>query len=348
MLRIAVEARQSTIVGHDVSLSVFLRIIRPLREFSTRKPILLIIETTQRLLEQAVPDFDVLIMNRPFSSLSAALASRAKALDIPVIVDVDDWMYGNPSYGKGLLKGADPQIISGIYALADCVVVPTSFFRQAISPSYRGPTYCIPYATDFCEEDAYLHRESTKSILLSSMFTLKLGSKTVAFAEAIKEFLSQNEDWQLDFYCENFDISIFSHDRISVKKPIGYKEYRKILSRRNYDFCIVPLSGYEDLDDILFNACKSPVKYVDYSAAGLPAIFSRSPVYEMAVTNKVTGLLVDNTTEDWLLALNSLASSTELRERLANNCYEDAKKHYTLERTAAAWEQVINSVVNRA
>lgn len=89
-------------------------------------------------------------------------------------------------------------------------------------------------------------------------------------------------------------------DRIPV--PEAAREYpyfvpwlRSLADR--FDFAIAPLV------DNLFNASKSDLKFIEYAALGLPAIFSSAPAYTPSVHDGVNGLLCQNRPEAWFEAL---------------------------------------------
>ena len=80
---------------------------------------------------------------------------------------------------------------------------------------------------------------------------------------------------------------------------------------RAWDIAVAPLQ------DTPFNHHKSDLKYLEYSALGLPGIFSDVTPYSDSVRHDDTGLLCANTTEAWCAAIVRLAQDAALRERLA-------------------------------
>jgi len=89
-----------------------------------------------------------------------------------------------------------------------------------------------------------------------------------------------------------------------------------------FDFAICPLG------DTAFNSYKSSIKYLDYSAVGMPAIFSNCAVYEDVVRDGENGILLNNDTNSWYEAIKKLVLSPDLRYKLAytsNKHYQDSK-----------------------
>lgn len=347
MLRITVETRKSSIVGHDESLSVFLRLLLPLRKLHEEKWAAVTEVSTETLQRDSFPPTDVLILNRPTSDESIKIVACAKRQNIPVIVDMDDWMYSTPSYGNCSLRVVDPDLLRTIYNNASVMTFPTSFFSQIMRPLFSGPHVIVPFGIELNTGKSPDVNSQSRKILISSMFALKINARIDEFSSALKQFLDSNSDWSIDFYCENFDRATFTHPRIRVLDPMPYKDYIDLLDSGIYSFCLAPLSGFEDDADLVFNACKSPVKYVDYSSRKIPCLYSRSPVYLSIIDQNVTGILVENTREDWLSGMTRMATDAELRERIAKAAYADICRRFTLTNVSEAWKKAIQQAVRQ-
>lgn len=285
---------------------------------------------------------NVLLVNRPSRRESFELIRKAKQLKVPVILDIDDWMYAQPRYGGGKLQLADRKLLNEIYAHVDVMTVPTTFLSQVMTPLFDKPKVLVPYGVDFPAVASPSDIEAReKKILITSMFALKIGDSAAAFANALMQFLNENKDWSIDFLCENFNDSIFRHSNINIRKPVPYDQYLNILSSNNYRMCLAPLSSYEEEDELVFNACKSPVKFVDYSANSIPAIYSRTPVYQTVVRHGETGLFAENSQEDWHRRISELASDQELQTAIATQSYLFTKSRFTTSHAAASLKTAI-------
>lgn len=82
------------------------------------------------------------------------------------------------------------------------------------------------------------------------------------------------------------------------------------------------------LRDTAFNRGKSDLKFLEYSALGLPGIFSDVVPYKGSVRDGETGLLVPNDEEAWYAAMLRLAEDGDLRARLVRA----ARAHIVKER----------------
>ena len=118
----------------------------------------------------------------------------------------------------------------------------------------------------------------------------------------------------------------------------GFAEY---FQRQTADIVIGPLR------DNLFNVCKSPIKYFEYSALGIPGVFSRIAPYSSVIVDGFNGLLASSLS-DWTEALNRLIEDPELRLMIARNAQENIRSNWLLSNNAARWLEAYTMAVKAA
>jgi len=106
----------------------------------------------------------------------------------------------------------------------------------------------------------------------------------------------------------------------------------------DWDLAIAPL------EDTTFNSFKSDIKYLDYSALGIPGIYSQMSVYESTVEHMVNGYLAPNTPDAWTEAIERLLMDDELLSTLANNAQEYVFSRRTLAQHAVKWRDAIMEI----
>ena len=122
-------------------------------------------------------------------------------------------------------------------------------------------------------------------------------------------------------------------------KPIlTYEEFRALL-----DACVNPI-GLIPLDDSRFSSCKSPIKYLDYSAAQIVSVCSNVPPYSDYVRNGETGLLVENTTSAWVGAIEILLTSPEKRVVLSNDARKFVEETHLARHASQAWQSIVSNL----
>jgi glycosyltransferase involved in cell wall biosynthesis len=128
--------------------------------------------------------------------------------------------------------------------------------------------------------------------------------------------------------------------RIDV--PPGCSEYPRFApwlrsESRRWDGAVAPL------EDTPFNRCKSDLKFLEYSAMGLPGVYSDIGVYTSCVDG-LNALLVENTTQAWSEALRSLCADPGLRNHLRSNAYRYVVEERCLAHGATQYLAAITSL----
>ncbi len=113
-----------------------------------------------------------------------------------------------------------------------------------------------------------------------------------------------------------------------------YVDYAAQLRQWNWDIALIPLASDE------YNQCKSYIKWLDYSAAGIASVFSDVSVYSQVVTHEVTGLLMPNSSQAWLDAITQLIESPGKRHALAAAGQKEVREGFDLAAKAAHYHDV--------
>ena len=117
-----------------------------------------------------------------------------------------------------------------------------------------------------------------------------------------------------------------------------YLDFVTYFQTQTADIMIAPLA------DNLFNSCKSPIKFLEYSALGVPGVYSRITPYENIVEDGVDGLLA-STSLEWEESLSKVIEDQELRRRIALNAQEKIRKSWLLSQNAYKLRQCYENLV---
>ena len=102
-----------------------------------------------------------------------------------------------------------------------------------------------------------------------------------------------------------------------------YVDYKKLpFELRKADIILAPLQDY------FFNTAKSEIKWLEAALVQRPVVASNVGSYAQNIDNGKTGILVDNTTDEWYKAIKRLTQDKSLRNKIAANAYD-----YTLTNT---------------
>ena len=132
------------------------------------------------------------------------------------------------------------------------------------------------------------------------------------------------------------------YTRVSI--PQGIESYDLFVSWfRNVaatcDLAIAPLVANE------FNQYKSPLKFLQYSAVGLPGIYSNVTPYKEVVADRVDGILVDNDAESWYQAINDAFSNRTELNSLAVAANQKVIKEYLMSSFANSYVEVFTEAL---
>ncbi|MBM3667822.1 MAG: glycosyltransferase [Actinobacteria bacterium] len=128
-----------------------------------------------------------------------------------------------------------------------------------------------------------------------------------------------------------------------LNTPAGHSAYPRFVpwlrrQRNRWDLAVAPLQ------DTPFNRCKSDLKFLEYSALGLPGVYSEVGVYE-SCRDDHSGLLVENEPEAWAAAIARLAGDWAVRERLAGEAFRYVAENRLLGDDDGGYVEALRSVV---
>ena len=121
-------------------------------------------------------------------------------------------------------------------------------------------------------------------------------------------------------------------------KSVIYEEFTNYSLSQEYDIAIAPLG------DNLFNRCKSGIKFLEYSALGIPGVYSRIDPYFGLVENGVNGYLA-STLDEWEEYLIQLIENPDLRFEMAQKAQETVKRDWLLSQHAHQWSDVYSNLL---
>lgn len=118
----------------------------------------------------------------------------------------------------------------------------------------------------------------------------------------------------------------------------SYPEFVEWFQTQYADILIAPLV------DNLFNRCKSPLKFFEYSALGVPGVFSRLAPYEAIVQHGHNGFLA-GTYGEWEECLIQLIEDEDLRVHLATQAQATVKEKWLLSQNISQWMTTFQNAI---
>ena len=319
------------------SRSIGARTIPLLDELSTNHGVMWTSVLDSEFNEKCLNGCSYVLFNTHTSFSGLEIINAAKSKGVKVIYDLDDWMFGIPSYSTMTLSIEKLSNITEMIRLADIVTTSNERLLERLSEIC---SHAIVVSNGSLIDNNRKHNESSNpKILFSTTDNLKMRKYYDNFFRQLREFIKLSNA-TIDFWGDEFK-EISSLPNVNHRGVVSYSEYREKLCGEQYWFSVVPLGGEEDGSDYAYNRCKTAIKYFDYASLGIPGIYSDVEIYSKVVKNEKTGILVKNDDNHWLDAMMSLYLNSAKREELRREAFIDCSLNYNLANSAAKFFNVL-------
>ncbi len=300
----------------------YLRIVRHLQALtgSYRISILVLPRQLPEALDR-IPGASLVIMARNRHESSFMAARRAAECDVPILCDVDDYVWEFPDYSK--VERHERIYTDPILALASCVTTPSEPLGQLIREKHPGKVVrCLPNAGNVWSGSGTAF---TPCIMANSDF-FRVPEMKADFFQALRDAARESGRHLLLYYFSNDPPDHFTDDpclRVVWMGFRSYSSYKQMLDRLKPEF------GFVLLRDEPFSRHKSVVKFAEYGFAGTIGIYSRVEPYDGFIENGATGFLADNTYESWnATVLRALRMDDEAKRRMKERIARDAREQF--------------------
>lgn len=286
----------------------------------------------------AVNEGDIVVIQRDFSQ---DLNSYEKILNLAhyqnklVILDLDDLLFELPQNHPDRLRNYyTNSLLPMIQTLmeVDLVTVATSALKDyllpfnnniVVIPNYLNDSlwnFSQPVSSKSANEKisiGYMGGHSHKPDLLMILPVLK----------RIYDKYPQRIQYKFWGIEPPFELEKASIVDWFPPKSLEYSDFVAYFQTQTADIMVAPLC------DSLFNSCKSPIKYLEYSAFGAPGVYSNITPYSKMIDDGKNGFLATSL-DEWEASLSRLIEDQELRERIVLEAQENVKKHWLLSQNA--------------
>ncbi|BAY62449.1 glycosyltransferase-like protein [Calothrix brevissima NIES-22] len=336
--------------------SSFIRLLLPLT-YPTNQNTFLVTQGT------SFQSADVIIVERTWKpnislSLAEELVDKVRSEGARLVYSIDDNLLDLKfnAIAQNELTHEQLMVIRFLARKADAIIVSTKYLQQRLS-LLNSNILVIPNALDErLLESRISHQADTITTSTNSnskkvigyMGTRSHDDDLMMILQALRTTLrkySTTVEFQL--IGSIADLSILkAFDGLPIKLlDVGqqhkYPDFIRWMSHNiKWDLAIAPL------EDNSFTRCKSDIKFLDYSALGIPGIYSHVAPYENTIRHLETGYLTQNNPQAWLEAFDCMLNDEVLRINLAKNAQQYVLTNRTLKHCAQNWKDAILAVVN--
>lgn len=341
--KVVVVQRNTNVASKPLpSRSVYARLLEPF-EYLRDLGLIKLDVIDEKALNLHEHPFDILVFSKHTSAVSLELSEKARSIGKTVIYDIDDFLPAFPSYSGGQMIKERIASIRKHTEIASIVTTATSFLKEKIDEFFQITSQLAPNGINVERHAKYLKpKKGNLKIVFTNADLIKIDNFKNDFFKLMNSFLRNNTSVEFDIITDpNDEMNNFL--RFNNLGNVSWFEHKRLLAENAYDLAITPLGGTEDFESLLFNSCKSPIKYLEYGALYIPGIYSKTPIYENVITNNETGILVANTPEEWSDALQRLIADSQLRRQIAKNAFDDIMANHHVKNSAGKWLEIIES-----
>lgn len=299
---------------------------------------------------EAVAQADVVVIQRDvprYADAYAQIIARARAASKPVICDLDDLLFDLPEthpakrfhyYQHALV----PTL--GAILTADVVTVSTPPLYEYVR-EFNPNTWLLP---NYLDDHLWTVRQQLpdphhRPVVLGFMGGEAHVSDLQMILGVLLGLLRQYGDQlRLKFWgCEPPPELRREPNVEFIPFAETYPSFARRFSGQNCDIFVAPLL------DTPFNRSKSAIKFLEYSALGVPGVYSRLDPYERVVSQRQNGLLA-TTPEEWKQALDELICHPDLRYDIGRQARQTVLDGWLLSQHAHEWTDVYRRAIEMA
>lgn len=297
--------------------------------------------TWAKQVTPTVAEYDVVVMQRPSSSMLASMVPLIRALGPAVIVELDDDLAGvDPTHGAYAMThpASNPHENWDHlrHACADATAITVT--TPALAKYGPGKTHVLPNFIPASMIQLERHQG------LRDVFGYTDDDVVIGWSGHV---LAHPNDLQVTRgavgrICADMPAARFHTvgDGVRVDECLSLTEPFTVTGMvpiSDYPFALTTLDvGIVPLADTAFNRCKSYLKGLEYAALGIP--FVASPLPEYVRLNEEHGIgLIAQRPRDWTRLLRDLVNDRDMRTELGTKARQRVAEHLTIDTNGWRW-----------
>ncbi len=325
-----------------------LRIAAPFQQLGIR--VILGVENGRVQIDR-VSEGEVVIFQREFPGRFdeyQEIIRLARCEGKPIVFDLDDLLFFLPEiHPDRLIQYYAPSLLPMLQAVmeADLVTVSTSKLQDILA--HYNPKIAVLH--NYLDDQIWRLNSPVKDASGRPLVIGYMGTNShkpdLDYIAPVLIDLIKRYPQRIRFHCWGVQppAELLSLSQVEWTPPpsLSYKEFVAFFQTQSADIFVAPLL------DNLFNRCKSPLKFFEYSAIGAPGVYSHIETYTGLVTHGENGLLATSLKE-WEGCLVQLIEDDELRFRLATNAQATIRANWFLSQNVFRWREVFENLVSES
>lgn len=279
-----------------------------------------------------------------------ALEIIKKKLQMKVIYDLDDDMWGVPVYNPAhkVLKMLEPGF-EVCASMADVVTVSTQHLKVIVQKELGKGQYRLPpvevveNAIDFDWfaplPDRLQRKKDGKVVVGWAGTNTHTGDVEKVFA-LLAELLQEMPELHLEFVGLPAPEQVKGHPRVKERDFIPVAEFAARWATWQWDISLAPLAENR------FNRSKSSIKALEAAALHMPCVVSDVAPYRAFCEKdkELRKLVLCQSAGDWRRKLTALIKNEDLRKEAGERMYQVGRQWFDVEKRVERWTEVIEGL----
>jgi len=342
MVRNETEGKKKILFIKDRSGCGYWRMLVPSRYMDAEN--LYIDITESELVFDFLLEYDTIVIQRLCNWREYYIIERLKRHGKRIVYDIDDDIFDVPvdNPAARYVKKDQHKAAYGIMRLCDAVTTTSEILKERLK--CPETTVVIPNAIDL--EDGYPAKYRQSEDGIKRIVWMGGGSHSKDWLEcfeAVDKILQEREDVRLVIYGDiprALRAALATDDKPWFTKRIEFvpfqavETYVELTKETTADCALAPLSNES------FNAAKSNIKWLEYTAMGVPTVASNVSPYKEHIDSGRNGVLVSNT-DEWYRAITAFLDDPELCANVVDEAVKSVDERFDVKKIVHDWEEVI-------
>lgn len=271
-------------------------------------------------------------------------------IPVPIVAECDDDYRNTPAYnpaGRAFAHGSkNREMASKQFKKSDAMIVSTPALKDLYS-DLNDQVYVIPNAIDFSVWDRAASRRRRK-------FGLRIGwagganheRDLLILKKVVPAVLAKHRQVRFVFVhgVPEFLKRLPGVEVVSKFVPI--RQYPNFLASQDLDIGLAPI------EDNTFNAGKSNLRWLEYSALGIPTIASRVGHFAQTINDGEDGFLVDTNSADaeaagFTVAIDRLVTNRSLRLTIGARARDRVRRDFNVDFVIGDYARALSEIKKR-
>lgn len=277
----------------------------------------------------------------------------------PFVIETDDNFTDVPVWneaGRQFMQGQGPRRVAlDCIRNADALIASTPHLAETYA-KFNDKIHIVQNSLDFKGDRKFIGWDKVSVKKHQGIRIGWIGGRThyddiMMVAPVLRKILEANPEVKLVLVNSALERSCNALGRpypfaglknvLIADRSVPINRYAPFMASFGFDIGIAPLVDHN------FNRSKSNLRWLEYSALGIPAVCSKLDHYARTVNHGVDGLLASNL-DEWEQHLNALIQSEALRENIGRNAAKRVRRDFNVKRNASSYLRILKDIAGRS